>query len=220
MPVCRAALRAREWRFIILSPSTITLSSSGRARRTFPFFPLSLPAIMTTVSSLLIFTSQHLGSQGYYLGKVLVSEFPGYRTKNTAALRIILVTKNDCGVFIKSNIGAIGAAIGISHTHHHSMHYLTLFHHSMRYGSLHRRYNNVTYMSILPCPDRDIDTHNLLSSGIICYLQSGISLNHLSHFGLVSTIFSVDTISVTRHLFSFDKGRVSTILTLSPILQA
>src|SRR4030042_5286580 len=170
MPAWRVALRAREWRLIILSPSTITLSSSGKARRTFPFFPLSLPAVITTVSSFLIFILQDLGSQGYYLGKVFISEFSGYGTKNTAALRIIFIAKNDRRIFIESYIRAIGAAIGLSHTHHHSLHYLTLLHHSMGYGSLHRGYNNVTYMSIFPCPARDINAHNLLGPSIICYL--------------------------------------------------
>src|SRR4030043_2086706 len=135
MPAFRAALRAREWRFIILSPSTITLSSLGRARRTFPFFPLSLPVIMTTVSFFLIFILQDLGGQGYYLGKVFISKFSGYRTKNTAALRIIFITKNDCSIFIKPDIRAVRAAIGLSYTHHHSPHYLTLLHHAMGYGS-------------------------------------------------------------------------------------
>src|SRR4030042_654594 len=170
MPACRAALRAREWRFIILSPSTITLSSSGKARRTFPFFPLSLPAIMTTVSSFLIFISQDLRGQGYYLSKVLVSKFPSYRPKNAAALRIILVTKNHCSIFVKSYIGAIGAAIRPSHTYHYSLHYLTLFHHPPRYGSFHRGYNSVTYISIFPCSTRNIDAHNLLSPSVIFYL--------------------------------------------------
>src|SRR4030042_503348 len=115
MPACLAWPFVLEWLLIVFRPSTITLSSLGKAFRTLPFFPLSLPAMTRTVSFFLIFILQYLWSQRYNLHKILFPEFPGYRTKNTSALGIIFLIQNHCSIVIKSDKGTILTMIRPGH---------------------------------------------------------------------------------------------------------
>ncbi len=55
MPACRTAPVALTCLLIKLIPSTSSRSSLGKAERTLPFLPLSLPVITSTVSFFLIF---------------------------------------------------------------------------------------------------------------------------------------------------------------------
>src|SRR4030043_305525 len=147
MPACLASRRAREWRLIILTPSTITSSFSGKAFRTLPFLPLSLPAITRTVSFFLIFISQNLRSQRYYLHKIFISKLSSYRAKNASASRIVLIVQDNGSIIIKSNIRAIWSMMLFSYAHNHCLHHIALFHHTARYGPLYCTYKNIANSS-------------------------------------------------------------------------
>src|SRR5215470_18364926 len=74
-------------RFWMLRFSTITLPSRGRASRTRPCLPRSLPVSICTVSPFLIFSCvaivlEHLGSQAHDLHEVLLAQLAGDRPED------------------------------------------------------------------------------------------------------------------------------------------
>src|SRR5581483_5450960 len=73
--------------------STITLLSRGRASRTRPCLPRSLPASICTVSPFLIFSCvdillEHLGSQAHDLHEVLLAQLAGDRPEDARPTRV------------------------------------------------------------------------------------------------------------------------------------
>src|SRR3972149_10356472 len=174
IPACLAPLTALLCRFIMLTPSTISLPALGKAKRTFAFFPLSLPAITNTVSFFLIFILepsrtrlpclQDLGGQGYYLHEITISEFSCHRTKNAGPLRIVPLTQYYRSVFIKPDIGTVAPFVRGRHPDHHSSDDIPLLDPSTGHSSLHAADNDIAEVSVSPSRSTQyVHTHYLPS---------------------------------------------------------
>src|ERR1700759_4613757 len=84
------------WRLFRFRFSTSTLLSRGRASRTRPRLPRSLPVSIWTVSPFLIFNCvaigflEHLGSKAHDLHEVLLAQLAGHRPEDARPTRVAL----------------------------------------------------------------------------------------------------------------------------------
>src|SRR5687768_6556053 len=76
---------------------------------TFPFAPLSLPAMTTTVSPFLIFMSEHLRSQRDDLHELLVAQLATDRTEDARPARLVVLLDQHGGVLVEADVRAIRA---------------------------------------------------------------------------------------------------------------
>src|SRR3989338_3830203 len=93
--------------FFIFFPSSIFFSSAGIPLATLPVFPLSLPAIIFTISPFFIFIKllHHFRRQGNYLVISPFLDLSRNRPEDSSAQRFVLgfVQKRD-GILVKSDI--------------------------------------------------------------------------------------------------------------------
>src|SRR5437016_641331 len=121
-PPCRVWPCGRTCFFTILWPSTITLLTCGIARETTPSFPLSLPAIIKTVSPFLMFILtrwrgffsfcfvaiyfllEHFRRKRNNLHKIPFAQFSGHWTEDTCASWVVTCGNDDGCIFVKANM--------------------------------------------------------------------------------------------------------------------
>src|SRR5215468_4183011 len=97
--------------------STITLPSRGRASRTRPCLPRSLPVSICTVSPFLIFSCvaivlEHLGSQAHDLHEVLLAQLAGDRPEDARPARVPLVVDDHGRVLVERDRRSVVPAEG------------------------------------------------------------------------------------------------------------
>src|SRR5262245_38940015 len=101
--------RGRRCSFAMLRFSTTTLRSRGRASRTFPRLPRSLPVITWTTSSFLILSgvaiSEHLRRQRDDLHEVLLAQLAGHRPEDARPARVELVVDDHGRVLVERDRG-------------------------------------------------------------------------------------------------------------------
>src|SRR3954451_1038065 len=111
--------------------STITFWSRGRASRTRPCFPRSLPVSMWTVSPFLIFIfvaicSKHLWSQAHDLHEVLLAQLAGNRPEDARSARIPCGVDDHRRVLVERDQRSVVAAEGLLRPHDDGLHHFAL----------------------------------------------------------------------------------------------
>src|SRR2546421_8848534 len=105
----RWVVRMRVCFLTRFTPSTSTLSSLGYAAMTFPFRPLSLPAMTTTVSPFFTFmASHHLRGERDDFHVALPPELPPDRAEDTRTAWVATVLDDHGGVFVEADVRAVG----------------------------------------------------------------------------------------------------------------
>src|ERR1700738_4668232 len=107
---------ALAWRFATLTPRTTILPLCGSVRSTSPCFPLSLPAITTTVSPgarssqrCLVFglfvsislSLENLGCEGHDLHEVALAQLACYGPEDPGASGVVLGIDDDGRVLVE-----------------------------------------------------------------------------------------------------------------------
>src|SRR6516164_3907216 len=96
-------------------PSTTTLFSSGSTRRTRAVVralavPASSPVMISTMSSLRMCMSHHLGCQADDLQEAPFAQLAGDRPEDPRAARVLLGVNQDEGIAIEAHVAPILAA--------------------------------------------------------------------------------------------------------------
>src|SRR5690242_11106468 len=98
---------------MMLRFSTKTLWLFGSVRTTRPVLPRSLPAVITTWSSLRIrmglLISEHLRGEGDDPHEIAVPQLAGDRAEDARAARVVLLVDQHRGVLVEGDVGAVRA---------------------------------------------------------------------------------------------------------------
>src|SRR6185312_15485274 len=133
--------RGFVWRLPMLRFSTITCRSRGRAWRTRPCLPRSLPASTWTRSPFLIrmvvAISEHLGGEADDLHEVLLTQLAGDGPEDARSTRVQLVVDDDGGVLVEADQRAVTSAIGLLRPDDDRSHDLALLDRALRRCGLH-----------------------------------------------------------------------------------
>jgi hypothetical protein len=109
-----------------------------------------LPAMINTLSFLRIFISKHLRSQGNYLHKILVPQFPRNRSKYAGTLGVALIVEYYCGIVIEAHIGTIRPMVVLGDSHDDRLDDVTFFNHPAGYGALDAAGDDISHRGIAP----------------------------------------------------------------------
>src|SRR3954466_10990863 len=91
-------------------PSTYTRSRLGSTRMTLPVLPLSLPAMTTTVSSVLILmASEHLRRERDDLPEAAVAQLARHRPEDARPARVVLGVDDHRRILVEGDVGAVVA---------------------------------------------------------------------------------------------------------------
>src|SRR5258708_32264608 len=119
-------------RFIRFRFSTITLLSRGRASRTRPCLPRSLPESIWTVSPCLIFKCvaitflEHLWSQTHDLHEVLLTQLAGDRPEDARPAGVALCVDEHGRVLVERDQRPVVAAERLLRPHDDGLHHFSL----------------------------------------------------------------------------------------------
>src|SRR5438445_9728592 len=119
-------------------PDTPTLFFDRRTRSTFPRVPLSSPAITSTVSSLRMYMSDHLGGEAEDLVE-LGPQFPGDGPEDARAPGVLVGVQKDQGVAVEPDVAAVLPPGRHTGPDDHSGNHVAGLHLSAREGLLHAR---------------------------------------------------------------------------------
>src|SRR3972149_963227 len=118
MPAWVPMARCRMWRLIMFTPCTTTRFFSGKTCRTWPCFPLPLPAMTSTRSSRLMRrTLDHLRRQGDDLHEVALAQLAGHGAEDARPPWVLVVGQEDSGVLIEADVGAVPPPVGLGRPH-------------------------------------------------------------------------------------------------------
>src|SRR5919109_1951020 len=175
---------------------------------TLPFAPLSLPAITSTVSPFLIFTSEHLRSEGDDLHEPLVAQLAPDRTEDAGPPRLAVRLDQHGGVLVEPDVGAVRPPALLDGAHDDGLDHVAALHAGAGDGVLHRGDDRVADSCIAPPgAAQHPDAEDLLRTRVVGHPQAGFLLDHLA-FSKIST---------KRQRLVADSGRVSISRTRSPI---
>src|SRR5579884_293345 len=111
----------------------------------------------------------HFRSKRNESHKVFLAQLAGDRAKDTCATWVIARCKNNGGVFVETDMRAIGAHILFRHTNYHRVHDITLLHLSIRSGLLDGGFNNIAYLCIAlgGAAAHNTNTHNFFRASVV-----------------------------------------------------
>src|SRR3954466_6532445 len=189
-------------------PSTYTRSRLGSTRMTLPVLPLSLPAMTTTVSSVLILmASEHLRRERDDLHEAAVAQLARHRPEDARPARVVLGVDDHRRVLVERDVGAVVAAELLLRADHDGLHDLALLDRPLRVGGLDGGRDDVPDAGIATArAAHHADAEDLARAGVVGDLQPGLVLDHRAR----------SRISTRRQRFVRDMGRVSTMRTRSP----
>src|SRR6184192_2048197 len=205
----RWVVRMRVCFLTRFTPSTSTLSSFGYAAMTFPFRPLSLPAMTTTVSPFFTFmASHHLRGERDDFHVALPPQLPADRPEDARTARVAALFDDDGGVLVELDVRAVGAPLLLGGADDDRPDDVALLHAGTRDGVLDGRHDDIADARVAPAGATEYpDAEDLPGSGVVGDAQSRLLLDHLA----------LSRISTTRHRLVADSGRVSISSTRSPI---
>src|SRR3954453_13882251 len=125
-------------RFIMFRFSMITLLSRGRASRTRPCLPRSLPASIWTVSPFLILSCvamcflENLGCEADDLHEVLLAQLAGDGPEDARPARVALCVDDHRRVLVERDQRSVVAAEGLLRPHDDSLHHFALLDRPLR----------------------------------------------------------------------------------------
>src|SRR5690606_30535794 len=192
----------RMCRFWMLTPSTTTRFSRGRASSTLPVLPLSSPRMTITRSSFFTciltgFAStlraiscpplQHFRSQGHDPHKIPLPQFPGHRPEDARPARVALLVDDDGSVLIKPDRGAVGPPHRLGGAHHHRLHDVALLDHAAGRGLFDRRHDHIADPRVAAAAAaQHANAQQLFGAGVVRHLEPRLLLNHCSRPPLLS----------------------------------
>src|SRR5215471_2780302 len=113
------------------------------------------------------------------LGELFVAQLAGHRPEDARAHGLAGIIDEHRGIVIKTNVGAVLAALLLAHTDDHALHDLAFLDLAFRRRFLYRSGDNVSEACFQPgIAAHGQDAHELASSGIVGDSQPGSHLNH------------------------------------------
>src|SRR6476659_373040 len=200
MPACMVA-RTGRWCFLaMLTPSTMTLPSLGRTRRTVPSLPLSLPDRTITGSPFLSFISEHLRGEGDDPHEPAVAQLAPDRSEDAGPSRGLVVLDQDGRVVVEADVAAVGTALLLLGADDDALHDVALLHGRAGDGVLDRGDEDVPDRGVAAAGAAEhLDDEDLLGAAVVSDAEAGLLLDH----------FARSSTSTTRQRLSLDEGRVS-----------
>src|SRR5690606_32198502 len=202
--------------------------SSTYTSSTLPSLPFASPAITLPLSPFLMpsfglllcflsIISEHFRCQRNDLHELFLPQLACNGTKNPRAARLILVGKQYRRVVFEADVRTVPASYFLRRAHNDSLRYRSLLHLAARHCRLHRNHDLVAHGSIaLTAAAQNVHTENLFSSAVVGHVKPGFRAYHIP-VSLSCNYFAFSTISTRRQRFFLLSGRVSMILTVSPI---
>src|SRR5256885_10091343 len=147
---------------------------------TFPLAPLSLPAMTTTVSPFLTFTSHHLRSQRDDLHVALPPQLAPDRAEDARTARIAALLDDDGGVLVELDVRAVGPPLLLGGTDDDRPDDVALLHAGARDGVLDGGHDDVADARVPPAGAAEYpDAQDLPGSGVVGDAQSRLLLDHV-----------------------------------------
>src|SRR5580704_6889914 len=180
------------------------------------------PPITTTMSPRLIFMGvlNDLAGQAQDFGEFAVSKLAGHRAKDTGPARVPLVVDQDDRIAIEPDVAAVLPSRRGPHADDHAFGHCAFLDGRARNGLLNRDDDDVAQTGCPPLGTaQHLDAPGGFGAGVIGDIDDGLHLDH--GMGTSSTEGACDpvlTILSSRQRFVFERGRVSTISTVSPSL--
>src|SRR5581483_1657498 len=171
----------------------------------------------------------HFGRQRHDLHVALLAELARHGAEDAGRSGLPLLVDDDDGVLVEPDVAPVLPPRLLGRAHHDGARDVRLLHGAVRQRVLHGHDHDVTQAGITPAGTtqhandlcglrarvvRDLDHRFLLDHGSSPFASAlqPVSVAALPRYRARSTI------STTRHRLSFDKGRVSAIRTVSPVL--
>src|SRR5467141_455405 len=155
--------------------------------------------------------SDDLRRQRHDLHELFLAQLAADRAEDARRAGLPFVVDQHRRVFIEADVGAVLALGLFGGPYDHRFHDLALFHLAGRDGVLDRDHDDVAEPRVAALRAAEHANHERAARArVIRDLDLRFLLNH--------GYFALSTISTTRHRFRFDKGRVSTMRTVSPVL--
>src|SRR5450759_4257171 len=192
-----------------LTRSTSTWSLPGKTRRTFPWRPLSLPAITTTRSCFLSRTffittvpSQNFWSERDDLHELLLAQFPGHRAEDARSHRFALRGDEHRGVVVEPDVRTVFPSLLPPRPDDHGLDDpLSVFLDERRIGRafLHRRGDHVSQVRISRVRAAALlDARDLASAGIVGNFQHRSHLDHGLRLRLPENLAELPPLSLRK----------------------
>src|SRR5256885_2404977 len=157
------------------------------------------------------FISNHLGRQRHDLHELFLTQLAAHRAEDARSAGLALVVDQHGGVFVETDVGAVLALGLLGRPHDDRLHHLALLHLAGGVGVLDRDHDDVAQPRVAALgPAEHADHERAARTRVV----RDLDLRFLLHHGY----FAFSMISTTRQRFRFDKGRVSTMRTVSPVL--
>src|SRR3989454_12765848 len=155
--------------------------------------------------------SDDLRRQRYDLHEFLLAQLAAHRAEDAHRARLAFVVDHLRRVFVEADVGAVLALRLLGRPHDHGLDDLALFPLAGGDGVLDRDHDDVAQPRVAPLgPAEHADHERSTRARVVRDLDLRFLLNH--------GYFAFSMISTTRQRFRFDKGRVSTMRTVSPVL--
>src|SRR6266576_6831073 len=155
--------------------------------------------------------SDDLRRQRHDLHELLLAQLAGHRAENAGGPWLAFVVDQHCRILVEANVGAVLALGLLGCPHDHRLDHFTLLHLAGGNSVFDRDYDDVAEPPIATLgPAEHADHERAARARIVRDLE----LRFLLHHGY----FAFSIITTTRQRFRFDKGRVSTMRTVSPVL--
>src|SRR5919199_188839 len=200
----------RACRVLTFTPPTTTRFSFGMTLSTSPRLPLSLPEITTTVSPRFILRPilEHLRGQRDYPRVALVPEFTGYRPEDARPARGAIIVDDDARVLTEADVRPIVPPRLLLAPHHDGPDDVALTHGATRRRLLDGGDDHVADSGTPPLTTtEDPDTEQASRTRVVGHPEPCLALDPYS---------ALDMMFASRHRLRAERGRVSTILTMSP----
>lgn len=124
------------------------------------------------------FHLEHLRSEGDNFHEVFIAEFAGDGSEDTSAARGFIFFDNDGGVFVETDIGAVGSAKTFFRANDDSFNDIAFFDLTAGSGGFNGGNDNVADIGVTAEGAAEhANTHNFLRAGIIADVESGLLLN-------------------------------------------
>src|SRR2546421_10918082 len=147
---------------------------------TFPLAPRSLPAMTTTVSPFLTFTSHHLRGQRDDLHVALPPQLPPDRAEDTRTARVAALFDDHGGVLVELDVRAVGPPLLLGGTDDDRPDDVALLHAGARDGVLDGGHDDVADARVPPAGATEYpDAQDLPGSGVVGDAQSRLLLDHV-----------------------------------------
>src|SRR3990167_7916366 len=173
--------------FFMFIPSTIIFSSAGITLATLPVLPLSLPAIIFTISPFFIFIKflHHFRRQRNYLVISPFLDFSRNRPEDSSAQRFVFgfVQKHD-GVLVKSDIRPVFSSESVFLPDDESVMDFFLLDRFSRFSRLYGNDDNLAQLGVsFFAPAEHLENLRQFRAGIVGNIHHCSGLYHKLNFG-------------------------------------